>query len=70
LGNGLNATITNVVILFIYVIIEEIQRKSEFALDFDNARISKNKGRLITIFVLILLLFFYEVNQEYIYFNY
>jgi alginate O-acetyltransferase complex protein AlgI len=70
LGNGLNATISNVVILFIYVIIEEIQRKSEFALDFDNARISNNKGHLITILVLIFLLFFYEANQEFIYFNY
>jgi alginate O-acetyltransferase complex protein AlgI len=70
LGNGLNATISNVVILFIYVIIEEIQRKSEFALDFNNARISTNNGRIITILVLILLLFFYEANQELIYFNY
>jgi len=70
LGNGLVATISNVVILFIYVVIEEFQRKSEFALDFDNTRISTNKGHLITILVLILLLFYYEINQELIYFNY
>jgi len=70
LGNGFAATLSNVLVLGVYVIIEWIQRDKEFALDFNDGKTSVNKKWIISALVLILILFFNQTVQEYVYFSY
>jgi alginate O-acetyltransferase complex protein AlgI len=70
LGNGLTASVTSVIMVVLYTIIEWFMRKSEFALDFTDSKISVNQGKFITALVLILLCFFYQSAPNIVYFRY
>ena len=70
LGNGFAQSLTSLIMVVLYTIIEWLQRKSEFALDFTNSKVTDNQGKVITALVLILLCFFYQAGPDFIYFRY
>jgi D-alanyl-lipoteichoic acid acyltransferase DltB (MBOAT superfamily) len=70
LGNGFFSTISNVIILLVYVLIEWIHREKKFALDNDNYAFSSNKEIILTVIIIMMILFFNQEAPDYLYLVY